>query len=84
MPTTNGLDCGFFSLKTRDQQSDQSKKIIFVKTVVNGLMISPEEYNRKKDDDEELEKLPTTAVVVIIVLAGLVGVFIVCEAIFGL
>jgi hypothetical protein len=46
-------------------------------------MITPEEYNRKKDDDEEMGKLPTTADVVIIVLASLVGVFIVCEAIFG-
>lgn len=46
-------------------------------------MITPEEYNRDKEDDEELEKLPTTAVVIIIVLASLVGVFIICEAIFG-
>ena len=47
-------------------------------------MITPEEYNREIDYEEESEKLPTTAVVIIIVLAGLVGVFIVCEAIFGL
>ena len=47
-------------------------------------MITPEEYNRKKDEDEEMGQLPTTAVVVIIVLASLVGVFIVCEAILGL
>ncbi len=47
-------------------------------------MITPEEFNRKKDDDEEMETLPTTAVLIIIVLSGLIGVFIVCEAIFGL
>ena len=47
-------------------------------------MTTPEEYNRKHDDDEELVELPTIAVVIILVLASLLGVFIVCEAIFGL
>lgn len=53
-------------------------------------MITPEEYEKRvkqpdiveiKDDDM---KLPVPAVVIIIVLSGLVGIFIVCEAILGL
>ena len=47
-------------------------------------MVTPEEYTKNKDDEEDLGKLPTSAVIIIIVLASLVGVFIVCEAIFGL
>ena len=47
-------------------------------------MITYEEYNKKKDDEiDDLEKLPITAVVIIIVLSSLIGVLIVCNAIYG-
>lgn len=48
-------------------------------------MITYEEYNKKRNSgDDTDEKLPITAIVIIIVLLSLVGVFIVCQAIFGL
>ena len=48
-------------------------------------MITYEEYtkNRNHEDDTD-KKLPVTAIVIIIVLLSLVGVFIVCQAIYGL
>ena len=51
-------------------------------------MITPEEYEKRvkspiTDEDDDM-KLPIPAVITIIVLSGLVGLFIVCEAILGL
>ena len=78
------MDCGFLSVKDTSLGNQiKRKRLSLYTTAVIGSMITPEEYNRDKEDDEELEKLPTTAVVIIIVLASLVGVFIICEAIFG-
>ena len=52
-------------------------------------MISYEEYERRvnspiTDEDENIRIIPVPVVVVIIVLSSLIGIFIVCEAIFGL
>ena len=51
-------------------------------------MITPEEYEKRvkspitdKDDDM---KLPVPVVVIIVVVSSIIGLFIVCEAIFGL
>jgi len=46
-------------------------------------MIPYEEYNKNKDEDDLYEKLPVPAIVAIIVLCSLIGIFIVCEAIYG-
>lgn len=63
-------------------------KIIFVIRTIHDAMITPEEYEKRvkspiTDEDDDM-KLPIPAVITIIVLSGLVGIFIVCEAIFGL
>lgn len=48
-------------------------------------MIPYEEYGKDKyDEDDPYEKLPLSTIVVIIVLCSLVGIFIVCAAIYGL
>ena len=48
-------------------------------------MITYEEYNKNRDNGDDTDmKLPVTAIVIIIVLLSLVGVFIVCQAIYGL
>ncbi len=53
-------------------------------------MITPEEYEKrvKSPITEEVEdddmKLPIPVVVIIVVLSSLIGIFIVCKAIFGL
>lgn len=48
-------------------------------------MISYEEYNKDRhDEDDSYEKLPVPAIVAIIVSCSLVGIFIVCGAIYGL
>ena len=53
-------------------------------------MITPEEYEKRvkspitEDVEEDNIKLPIPAVVTIIVLSSLIGIFIVCKAIFGL
>jgi hypothetical protein len=51
-------------------------------------MITPEEYEKRvkspiTDEDDDV-KLPIPVVVTIIVLSSLIGIFIVCKAIFGL
>ena len=47
-------------------------------------MIPNEEYNKNRhDEDDPVEKLPVTAIVIIIALFSLVGIFIVCQAIYG-
>lgn len=47
-------------------------------------MIPYEEYNKNKYDEDDLyEKLPVPAIVAIIVLCSLIGIFIVCGAIYG-
>ena len=63
-------------------------KIIFVSTTIHDAMITPEEYEKRvkspiTDEDDDL-KLPIPAVVTIIVLSSLIGIIIVCKAIFGL
>lgn len=51
---------------------------------LNGVMIPYEEYNKNKYDEDDLyEKLPVPAIVAIIVLCSLIGIFIVCGAIYG-
>ncbi len=48
-------------------------------------MITYEEYNKNRNNEFDTDKkLPVTAIVIIIVLLSLVGVFIVCQAIYGL
>jgi len=48
-------------------------------------MIPYEEYGKDKyDEDDPYEKLPLSTIVAIIVLCSLVGIFIVCAAIYGL
>jgi hypothetical protein len=53
-------------------------------------MITPEEYEKRvkspitEDVEEDNIKLPIPAVVTIIVISSLIGIFIVCKAIFGL
>ena len=48
-------------------------------------MIPYEEYGKDKyDEDDSYEKLPVSAIVAIIVLCSLIGLFIVCAAIYGL
>ena len=51
-------------------------------------MITPEEYEKRVmspiTDEEDDMKLPVPVVVIIIVLSSLIGIFIICEAIFGL
>lgn len=53
-------------------------------------MITPEEYEKrvKSQITEEVEddnmRLPIPVVIAIIVLSSLIGIFIVCKAIFGL
>ena len=65
------------------------KKSIFVSTTIHDAMITPEEYEKRvkspitEDVEEDNIKLPIPAVVTIIVLSSLIGIFIVCEAIFG-
>ena len=51
-------------------------------------MISYEEYEKRvkspiTDEDDDM-KLPIPAVVIIVVLSSLIGIIIVCKAIFGL
>ncbi len=63
--------------------------IIFVIVTLYDTMISYEEYERRvnspiTDKDEDIRIIPVPVVVVIIVLSSLIGIFIVCEAIFGL
>ena len=63
-------------------------KIIFVIITVFDAMISYEEYEKRvkspiTDEDDDM-KLPIPVVVTIIVLSSLIGIFIVCKAIFGL
>ena len=65
------------------------KKSIFVNNTFHDAMITPEEYEKRvkspitEDVEEDNIKLPIPAVVTIIVLSSLIGIFIVCEAIFG-
>ena len=62
--------------------------IIFVIRTIYDAMITPEEYEKRVEspitDEEDNIKLPIPAVVTIIVLSSLIGIIIVCEAIFGL
>ena len=51
-------------------------------------MISCEEYEKRvkspiTDEDDDMS-LPVPVVVIIVVISSLIGLFIVCEAIFGL
>lgn len=46
-------------------------------------MISFEEYDKIKVNEDEDLHLPTAAVVLVIVLSSLVGILIICEAIYG-
>ena len=64
------------------------KKSIFVSTTIHDAMITPEEYEKRvkspiTDEDDDM-KLPIPAVITIIVLSSLIGIIIVCKAIFGL
>ena len=64
------------------------KKSIFVSTTIHDAMITPEEYEKRvkspiTDEDDDL-KLPVPVVVIIVVIFSLIGIFIVCKAIFGL
>ena len=78
----------FVSLKIQ-QSADKSidKKSIFVSTTIHDAMITPEEYEKRVKspitDEEDDMKLPIPVVVTIIVLSSLIGIIIVCEAIFG-
>ena len=51
-------------------------------------MITPEEYEKRVKsqitDEEDDMKLPIPVVVIIVVISSLIGLFIVCKAIFGL
>ena len=51
-------------------------------------MITPEEYEKRVKspitDEEDDMKLPVPVVVIIVVISSIIGLFIVCEAIFGL
>ncbi len=48
-------------------------------------MISYEEYDKHVDNGNYyIEKLPMTVLLIILLLLSLVGIFIVCEAIYGL
>ena len=48
-------------------------------------MISYEEYDKHIDnEDYYIEKLPITVIVVFLLLLSLIGIYIVCEAIYGL
>ena len=62
--------------------------IIFVIRTIHDAMITPEEYEKRVmspiTDEEDDMKLPVPVVVIIIVLSSLIGIFIICEAIFGL
>ena len=62
-------------------------KIIFVSTTIHDAMITPEEYEKRVKsqitDEEDDMKLPIPVVVIIVVISSLIGLFIVCEAIFG-
>lgn len=62
--------------------------IIFVSTTIHDAMITPEEYEKRVkspiSDEEDDMKLPVPVVVIIVVLSSLIGIFIVCKAIFGL
>ena len=63
-------------------------KIIFVSTTIHDAMITPEEYEKRVKsqitDEEDDMKLPIPVVVIIVVISSLIGLFIVCKAIFGL
>lgn len=61
--------------------------IIFVIITVLDAMISYEEYEKRvkspiTDEDDDM-RLPIPVFVIIVVISSLVGLFIVCEAIFG-
>ena len=66
------------------------KKSIFVNTTIHDAMITPEVYEKRvktpipADVEDDDMRLPIPVVVIIIVLSSLIGIFIVCEAIFGL
>ena len=57
---------------------------------IHDAMITPEEYEKRvkppisAEDEEDNIKLPIPAVVIVIVLSSIVGIIIVCKAIFGL
>ena len=62
-------------------------KIIFVIITVLDAMISYEEYEKRvkspiTDEDDDM-RLPIPVFVIIVVISSLIGLFIVCEAIFG-
>lgn len=76
----------FFLLNTQRRVFIQtSKRVSLQIQVIQDTMISYEEYDKKKNsDDEDYEKLPTVVIVIVIVLLSLVGIYIVCDAIYGL
>ncbi len=48
-------------------------------------MIPYEEYNKNRyEENDPIVKLPVTAIVIIIVLFSLIGIIIVCQAVYGL
>lgn len=49
-------------------------------------MISYEEYDKRHNnkDEDDIERMPITLIIILIVLCSLVGIYIVCDAIYGL